>query len=270
MFMGGEVKEAPLVVSYGGGTNSTALLIGYVERDIRPDLIMFADTGGEFERTYEYLVTFNNWLVDHGMPALTLVSNAGREGFRHTSLEDECHNNNTLPSLAFGFKGCSVKWKRQPMDRYIKNEWAPAQEAWDAGLRIRRVIGIDAGEAHRGKIPDDSKFTYEFPLVEWDWAREECLEAIERSGLPNPGKSACFFCPAARKHEVLDLAAKRPDLFERAVAMEHSAKDSLGPTVKGLGRNYSWERLVEADLAQGKFDFGEAPAIDCMCFDGDE
>ena len=263
------MKEAPLVVSYGGGTNSTALLIGFAERGITPDLIMFADTGGEFERTYAYIELFDKWLVEHGLPEIVQVTNAGREGFRHTSLEDECLNNATLPSLAFGFKGCSVKWKRQPMDRYIRDEWPKGKETWDAGLRIRRVIGIDAGEAHRGQIPDDKRFTYEFPLIEWDWGREECLEAIDRSGLPNPGKSACYFCPASRKHEVIALAEKHPDLFERAVAMEHNAKESLG-TVKGLGRNYAWERLVEADRAQGKFAFGEAPAIDCMCFDGDE
>ena len=253
------MMESPLVVSYGGGTNSTALLIGYAEKGIRPDLIMFADTGGEFERTYKYVDLFSDWLEENG-----------REGFRHTSLEDECKNNETLPSLAFGFKGCSVKWKRQPMDRYIRDEWPRSKEVWDAGLRIRRAIGIDAGEAHRGKIPDDKRFTYEFPLIGWDWGREECLEAIERSGLPSPGKSACFYCPAARKNEVIKLAETHPDLFARAVAMEENAKPNLGPTVSGLGRNYSWKNLVEADRAQGKFSFAEAPSIDCMCFDGDD
>jgi len=36
-----------MVVSYGGGVNSTAVLVGMVERGIRPDAILFADTGGE-------------------------------------------------------------------------------------------------------------------------------------------------------------------------------------------------------------------------------
>ena len=35
------------IVSYGGGTNSTAMLVGLWERGERPDAIVFADTGGE-------------------------------------------------------------------------------------------------------------------------------------------------------------------------------------------------------------------------------
>ena len=42
----------PLVVAYGLGVNSTALLVEFVKRDIRPDLILFADTGGEKPETY--------------------------------------------------------------------------------------------------------------------------------------------------------------------------------------------------------------------------
>jgi len=260
------VNEPPLVVSYGGGTNSTALLIGYAEKGIKPDLIMFADTGGEFQRTYDYIHQFNEWLLKNDMPEIIWVNNAHREGFRHTSLEDECINNKTLPSLAFGFKGCSVKWKRQPMDRYIRDNYPPAKEAWEAGLKVRRAIGIDAGEPQRGKIPDDKKFTYEFPLMEWDWGRDECLEAIERAGLPMAGKSACWFCPASKRHEVIQLANDHPDLFERAVAMEENA---LLTTVKGLSRQRSWKEIVEADRQQLKLPFEIEPDMDCMCFDGE-
>jgi hypothetical protein len=34
------------IVSYGGGTNSTAMLIGLWQRGVKADLILFADTGG--------------------------------------------------------------------------------------------------------------------------------------------------------------------------------------------------------------------------------
>ena len=33
-------------VSYGGGINSTAMLIEFVNRGIMDDVILFADTGG--------------------------------------------------------------------------------------------------------------------------------------------------------------------------------------------------------------------------------
>jgi hypothetical protein len=262
--------DRPVVISYGGGVNSTALLVGMRERGLTPDLILFSDTGGEFDYTYRTVEKISERCVEwFGMPVVT-INNADREGFPHTSLEDECRNNKTLPSLAFGFKGCSTKWKRQPMDRYIKS-WEPALEAWERGEKVIRLIGIDAGEAHRSanlETLDDPKFDYRRPLIEWGWARDECIEACVRGFGFTPRRSACWFCPATRKPEVLALAADYPELFERAVAMERRAAPDLG-VVKGLGRKWTWERLVKADSAQLKL-FPEAPDLACGCFDGEE
>lgn len=44
----------PLIVNWGGGVNSTAMLVGMLERDIRPDRIIFADTWAEKPETYEF------------------------------------------------------------------------------------------------------------------------------------------------------------------------------------------------------------------------
>ena len=61
------------IVSYGGGTNSTAMLVGMYERGIPVDLILFADPGGEQPYTYEYLPIMDDWLARHGMPRLQTV-----------------------------------------------------------------------------------------------------------------------------------------------------------------------------------------------------
>ena len=39
--------DCPLIVAYGVGVDSTAMLIEFAFRGIRPDHILFADTGGE-------------------------------------------------------------------------------------------------------------------------------------------------------------------------------------------------------------------------------
>lgn len=254
------------VVSYGGGVNSTALLIGLTERGIKPDLVLFSDTGGEMPDTYKFIESFEGWMNSVGL-ILTRVTNAGRPKFPHTSLENECHNNKTLPSLAFGFKGCSVKWKRQPMDRYIRDKWPPAKEAWGRGEQVTRLIGIDWGEQHRGKIPDDKRWHYEFPLIDWEWGREECIAAIHRAGFPTPSKSACFYCPATKKNEIIALHKEHPDLFQRAIEMEDIAKPNL-KTVRGLARKYSWRDIINQNENQLKL----WPDIDepCMCFDGED
>lgn len=61
------------VVSFGGGTNSTAMIIGMYLHKIPIDLILFADTGGEQPHTYEFIETFNGWLEKHGLPQITSV-----------------------------------------------------------------------------------------------------------------------------------------------------------------------------------------------------
>jgi 3'-phosphoadenosine 5'-phosphosulfate sulfotransferase (PAPS reductase)/FAD synthetase len=47
--------DCPLVVAYGLGVDSTAMLVELARRHIQPDLILFADTGGEKPETYAYL-----------------------------------------------------------------------------------------------------------------------------------------------------------------------------------------------------------------------
>ena len=56
------LREPPLVVAYGMGVDSTAMLIGMEKRGIRPDIILFADVGGEKPDTYLYAPIFREWL----------------------------------------------------------------------------------------------------------------------------------------------------------------------------------------------------------------
>jgi hypothetical protein len=237
-----------------------AALVGMDERNIHPEVITFADTGAEKPETYAYIETMNDWLKERDWPLITIVKNDGM----YAGLEDNCLRKNMLPSLAYGFKSCSDKYKRRPQDKFIK-EWAKQRGYWDQ-VKITKVIGFDAGEPHRMGNFEDEHFDYWYPLVEWGWHRGDCIEAIQRSGLPVPMKSSCFFCPASRKNEIKWLAQNHPDLFARAVAMERNANLE---TIKGLGRRFSWEEFVKAEESQFNL-FPESPQIPCMCFDGEE
>lgn len=263
------------IVSFGGGVNSTALLIGLRERDEIPDAILFADTGGEKPATYEHVERVDEWCKASGMPPITRVSYSTSA---HDSLESECHANETLPSKAFGFGGCSQKWKRYPMDRWVDN-YMETNRAWECIYtrkgalgafvpQVIRLIGIHAGETRRGKIPDDLKFTYRFSLREWNWSQAECEAACLRILGYVPDKSECFYCPSMKKREVIQLSISHPDLFERAVAMERQAVESGNlMTVKGLGRHWTWEGLVAADERQQRlFEDNQAPLCD-VCMD---
>jgi len=254
-----------VVVSYGGGTNSTALLVGLVERGEPVDLILFADTGGERPGTYAFVQLFSGWLEVCGYPTITTI-HATRAGERET-LEAECVRIGSLPSLAYGYKKCSAKHKVQPQEKFINN-WEPARLAWKSGALVTKLIGFDADEGSRvekTQARPSKKYRVRFPLVEWNWGREECVEAIDRAGLPQPGKSSCFFCPSMRRREILQLQACHPDLLERALAIEAGA--ATRGSVRGLGRRWSWSDFLQADNAQQKL-FPNAPKPLCGCYDG--
>lgn len=230
------------MVSYGGGANSTALLIGLHQHRIPVDLILFADTGAEHPHTYAYLDVMDDWLKDHGMPPITRVYKTTRDGKRLT-LEDECLQSCSLPSIAYGFKRCSLKHKIGPQEKFC-NHYPTCQKAWAAGKRVVKFIGYDAGEGYRSDkvlLGDlaDRKYSKWYPLMEWGWTRDDCIRQIEAAGLPQPGKSSCFFCPSMKPDEITTLREQHPDLFRRALALEDNARKNL-KTVKGLGRNYSW------------------------------
>ena len=72
-------KNSPIVVSYGGGKNSTAMLIAMVYKGIVPDLILFADTGAEVPETYQWINKFSGWLVKNGFPAIITVKRKQQE-----------------------------------------------------------------------------------------------------------------------------------------------------------------------------------------------
>jgi len=170
------------IVSYGGGTNSTALLIECVNRGIDVDLILFADTGGEKPHTYDYLKLFKKWCVEHGLPEIITVQQVNQYGTAIT-LEQICLNNNQLPSLAYGWKSCSQKHKIAPQDKFMNN-YQPAKDAWKDGEKITKFIGYDADESHRSNADySDDKYTLRYPLVEWDMGRDECVESINNAEL---------------------------------------------------------------------------------------
>lgn len=129
-----------VVAAWGGGVNSTAMLIEWLRRGEQLDLVLFADTGGEKPETYAYRDTFAVWLKGQtAAPFVTVQFNG-----KYPTLEAESLGSKTLPSIAYGYKRCSQKWKRSPQDVFVNN-WEPARSVWQAGEKVTKLIGYDAG-----------------------------------------------------------------------------------------------------------------------------
>lgn len=268
--------DAPLVVSYGSGVDSTALLVGLHRRGVRPDLIVFADPGSEWPESYEVLLAVSRWVASV-WPGLSItVVRTETVRAPYSTLEGNCLANDTLPTFAFGGHTCSSRWKQEPIDKYVASLTSgPVASALRDGRPVVRAIGYDDSKAdrcrfvkasRRSQTAGDSRWVFWYPLQDWGWERERCKDEItseedlaallvEAIDQPYPVKSSCWFCPAARPSELEHLARTHPDLAIRAAVLEYRARTGKHglDSVQGLGlvrqgtpkppkgkRNYSW------------------------------
>jgi hypothetical protein len=82
------------------------MLVEFVHRQIRPDYILFADTGGEKEETLAFLPVMDAYVKKVGFPGITVVRYVPQDFKRwppYATLEENCLTNGTrrhLPSAS--------------------------------------------------------------------------------------------------------------------------------------------------------------------------
>ena len=238
-----DMPPPPVVLAYGIGVDSTALLVELVARGQKPDLVLSADTGVEKPATYAYLDVIRPWMDAHGIRH-ELVSYTPKR-FKHWppyyGLLEMCLTNATLPSKSLGGSSCSLKYKKAPQDAFLAN-WQPAIDAWARGQRVTRLIGYDAGprdtlRANHALSIEDPLYDCQSPLREWGWDRDDCVGRIIAEGLPVPPKSACWLCVANKPEEIRDL----PRWCLRLIVLVEARAAPRLHTVEGL-----WRRSTKA------------------------
>lgn len=256
-----------LAVCFGAGVDSTAMLVALHEAGLRPAVITFADTGGEKPETLAHVDAINGVLHTWGWPQIAVCRKVPLASTGYADLYGNCVKNETLPSLAFGLKSCSLKWKTVPQDQFIRGKSGPNAhpphpvwiEAQRTGQRILKLIGYDAGRAdlRRSKnlAPSDAHFDYAYPLQTLGWTRPDCVRAITQAlgATLVPLKSACTFCPASKPWELYWLAANHPALLEEALELERRALTGKHSRFDAVRFGASWEAIVRS---HGRFPSG--------------
>jgi hypothetical protein len=157
-----------LAVSFGSGVDSTAMLVALKLAGLRP---------GEKPETLDHIDRMNAVLTDWSWPAIVVCRKIPLASTGYADLYGNCIVNETLPSLAFGMKSCSIKWKQKPQDQVLKGaksgpNASPPHPVWieaqRTGQRIVKLIGYDCGRAdlrRSSNLPDsDADFDYVYPL----------------------------------------------------------------------------------------------------------
>lgn len=296
--------DTPIVVAFGAGTNSSALLIAMWLKGIVPDAVVFADTGGEREETYQFIEVFSDWLESVGFPPVTVVRHQmtgtrprrrGRvaielgklyrpdvlslpTGFirwaiafhwmrqtqQYETLLEECLVKSTLPGKAYGNSNCSHKWKVSPQQKWVKARYG------DRPVQV--WVGIHYGETQRllkkggGFKPFETDQGWDcYPLCYWGLTQAHCRALINEFSPAPVVKSACWFCPNAPRREVQKLKEEKPELYQLGVEMERLAQ--AAGSGKGLGRSFHWGDIGKMpEYQQLALDL-EADNRSCGCLD---
>ena len=199
-------KDAKYIVSYGGGINSTALIVFLVKNKFPLDHVVFADTGDEMPGTYEYLEVMRKYLSRRDIP-FEIVMNR-----KKISLSDKCLQREVIPSQVW--RWCTRDFKVLPIHKFYRKLQS----------HIYQYMGIDYGEVHRMKPARVDYVTNLYPLIDYKINREECINLIKKARLPLPVKSGCYFCPYNNMERWAEIYEKHPDLYKYSMKIEESGK----------------------------------------------
>jgi hypothetical protein len=108
-----------LALCFGAGVDSTAMLVALHATGLRPGVITMADTGDEKPQTWQHVERMGEVLHAWGWPPVTVCRKVTLAATGYSTLSGNCLKNETLPSLAFGMKSCSLKWKTCPQDQVL-------------------------------------------------------------------------------------------------------------------------------------------------------
>ena len=180
------------VLSFGGGVNTVALMVILIGQGWPLDEVIFADTGGEVPETYEYLSYVRPFLQENGIPFKTVARRV-----RTTDLFGTCWRREVIPSVMW--RWCTRDYKVEPIHNYYAS----------LKVHVRQYMGIAYDEIHRMKDSRVPFVTNLYPLIDLKMTRDDCIATIQRSGLPIPEKSGCFFL-SVQLGGALGLVVRKP------------------------------------------------------------
>lgn len=219
------------VVSFGGGVQSTALMVLAARGEIDFQTFLFCNVGDDSESpaTLVYVRDIATpYAAKHGLDLLTL-HRWRKDGTIETIL-GRLHRSKrsmTIPvrmpgDLGFMRRNCTVEFKVRRIETWCKRHGATANNP------AITAIGISLDEAHRANNTRESDVQHKvYPLLDLHINRDECKAIIFSAGLPIPPKSSCWFCPFHTNGVWQEMREQEPGQFAKAVELESMLSDRL-------------------------------------------
>lgn len=257
-------KKHVHVLSYGGGTQSTALLLMALKGEINgviPDYIIFSDTGWEPKSIYDWIDKVNNYIkktfereiiFTNGGNIREDLLNAVKHGKRVASLPFYTLNDDGERGMVM--RQCTMEYKIQPIKRKIKELLG-----YKKNERVKEIVhmwkGISTDEIQRVKPMKEKWLVAEHPLVDIvNMDRSACVAYVEREGLGTPAKSSCIGCPFHDDTVWLEMKKHDPKSWNDAVYIDKMIRNM--PKLKSqCFLHKSCKPLDEVDFGEDQLEF---------------
>jgi hypothetical protein len=211
-------------ISYGGGVQSTALLVLAARREIPYDVALFANVGDDSEHpdSIRYVRDVARPYAEaHGIRIHELKKTVRNETVTlREYLTDPDRRSVTIPSYMSGGvptgRACTVDFKIRVIQKWLRQNGATKDDP------AVTAIGISVDEIERAnKNKDLPKYQrIEYPLLDLGLHRHNCKTVIADAGLEVPPKSSCYFCPYHRPSVWAEMRRDEPELFALSADLE--------------------------------------------------
>jgi 3'-phosphoadenosine 5'-phosphosulfate sulfotransferase (PAPS reductase)/FAD synthetase len=219
-------------VSYGGGVQSTALLVLAAEGRIDFPLFVFANTGDDSENpaTLDYVRRIAMPYAEAHRVELVERRRIMRDGSERTLLQEIESQDRSIPIPArmgaggFGRKKCTERFKIAVVRREMRRRGATADDPATVAIGIS-TDEIERAGAGPGPDPRDPTRIRVYPLLDLGLSRQDCRNVIADAGLPIPPKSACSFCPLHDRESWRRQRRSDPERWALSVRVDGIVRD---------------------------------------------
>ena len=202
------------VVSFSGGKDSTAMLLGMLERSMPIDAIIFCDTGMEFPEMYDHIARVEEYVQ---RPVTILRADVT---FEYLMTEKPCAKTDRL---GYSWPGHNRRWCTSELKTNQKDAFVLANR----GERVAiEYVGLAADEAHRMKRKCNKTANKRYPLADWGMTEADALQycydlGFDWGGLYRQSKRvSCWCCPLQSLRALRSLYRYHPELWRRLRAMD--------------------------------------------------
>ena len=193
------------------------MLVRMLELDMQIDEIVFADTKLEFPELYDYIDLVEKYI---GRPITRLKTDDTFDNWFYGKVTRGKHKGK---QRGFPLSYYPCYWSRESKFKML-------EEVCKDNIRY---IGIATDEQRR----IGTKEGYVYPLDDWGWTEQDCLDYLQSKGLHNKlydrfDRLGCYLCPKQNIKSLTALYNHYPDLWEKLKEYERNSSNEFKPNFR--------------------------------------